>query len=87
MLSGSALKKCFLKFCMLDVVSKILLMLEKVPKKIGKLSECFCVWNSDEFSEICGGVCGVITNHSEQRQALICFEKTNVVLLAFVSLE
>lgn len=28
----------------------------------------------------------VITSHPEQRQALICFEKTNAVLLAFVNL-
>lgn len=80
MLSDSALKKCFLKFSGVRWCIKN-------TKNIGKLWKCFCVWNCDESSEICGGVCGVISSHSEHRQALICFEKTNAVLLAFVNLE
>lgn len=58
MLSGSALKKCFLKFCMLDVVSKILLMLEKVPKKLESSQNvfvCGIVMNSLKFVEECVG--------------------------------
>lgn len=81
--SGCAIKKCFLKFstggcCIKNNAWK--------NKKILEISQnvfvCGIVMNPLKFVEEC-----VMTSHSEQRQALMCFEQTNAVLLAFVNLE